>query len=214
MGNYLVRVQLPDRPGALGAVASRIGAVGGDVVSIEILQHDGGAVIDEFGVALGSSDLLTLLQDEILEVDGVTVEAVRLVEGRLPDRNAEILRFATELFLVGTRSEVLDLLVTAAHSSLVGDFAAIVEPSRRQVRTSAGDLPEAGIPDAALDLTAPDDHVATVQLEQVGLVLVTERQGLVMRRRERLRLSTLAGLADHRCAALPAERAEGATSRT
>lgn len=29
---YVVRVWMPDRPGALGQVASRIGAVGGDVV--------------------------------------------------------------------------------------------------------------------------------------------------------------------------------------
>ena len=39
MFNYLIRVHFPDRPGALGAVASRIGSVGGDVVSIDILER-------------------------------------------------------------------------------------------------------------------------------------------------------------------------------
>lgn len=39
VSNYLIRVQLPDRPGALGAVASRIGSVGGDVISIDILER-------------------------------------------------------------------------------------------------------------------------------------------------------------------------------
>jgi ACT domain-containing protein len=34
MAGYLVRIALPDRPGALGLVASRIGAVGGDIVAI------------------------------------------------------------------------------------------------------------------------------------------------------------------------------------
>ena len=35
MAGYLVRIALPDRPGALGLVASRIGAVGGDIVAID-----------------------------------------------------------------------------------------------------------------------------------------------------------------------------------
>ena len=37
-----LRVWLPDRPGALGAVASRIGGVKGDVVGIEILEQGAG----------------------------------------------------------------------------------------------------------------------------------------------------------------------------
>ena len=32
MTTYIIRLWLPDRPGALGHVASRIGAVGGDPV--------------------------------------------------------------------------------------------------------------------------------------------------------------------------------------
>src|SRR5437667_360495 len=35
MTTYVVRVWVPDRPGALGAVASRIGAVRGDLVGLE-----------------------------------------------------------------------------------------------------------------------------------------------------------------------------------
>ena len=84
MFNYLIRVQLPDRPGALGAVASRIGSVGGDVVSIEILQRDNGIVVDELGVGLAGDHLIDLLRDEILEVDGVSIESVRPVEGPCP----------------------------------------------------------------------------------------------------------------------------------
>jgi hypothetical protein len=49
---FVVRVWLPDRPGALGAVASRIGAVGGDLVGIDILERGGGRVIDELVVEL------------------------------------------------------------------------------------------------------------------------------------------------------------------
>lgn len=52
MNAYVVRVWLPDRPGALGQVASRIGAVRGDVVGIEILERGGGSAIDELVVSL------------------------------------------------------------------------------------------------------------------------------------------------------------------
>ena len=51
-------------------MASRIGSVGGDVVSIEILQRDDGVVVDELGVGLGGEHLIDLLRDEILGVDG------------------------------------------------------------------------------------------------------------------------------------------------
>ena len=46
----MVRVWLPDRPGALGAVASRIGAVRGDVIGIDILERGGGRAVDELTV--------------------------------------------------------------------------------------------------------------------------------------------------------------------
>ena len=58
---YLVRVWLPDRPGALGQVASRIGAVRGDVVGIEILERGAGRAVDELVVALPEDGLLDLL---------------------------------------------------------------------------------------------------------------------------------------------------------
>ena len=53
MAGYVVRIALPDRPGALGLVASRIGAVGGDIVAIDILERDGGQAVDEFVVEIG-----------------------------------------------------------------------------------------------------------------------------------------------------------------
>jgi len=74
---YVVRIRLPDRPGALGQVASRIGAVGGDIVAIDILERAGGRAIDEFVVELDGDHLVELLLVEIHEVDGVVVEGVR-----------------------------------------------------------------------------------------------------------------------------------------
>ena len=77
MAGYVVRIALPDRPGALGLVASRIGAVGGDIVAINILERDGGRAVDEFVVEIGGEHLVGLLQNEIHEVDGVSVLEIR-----------------------------------------------------------------------------------------------------------------------------------------
>ena len=50
--HVLVRVWLPDRPGALGLVASRIGAVDGDIVGIDVLERGDSVAVDEFAVVL------------------------------------------------------------------------------------------------------------------------------------------------------------------
>ena len=54
---FVIRMWLPDRPGALGQVASRIGAVRGDVVGIDILERDGGQAVDELVVELPDGGL-------------------------------------------------------------------------------------------------------------------------------------------------------------
>lgn len=80
MATYHLRVQLSDRPGALGLVASRIGSVGGDIVAIEILERVDGVAVDEFVVELPSDGLVELLQSEVHEVDGVRVERLNRVD--------------------------------------------------------------------------------------------------------------------------------------
>jgi hypothetical protein len=80
VAGYVVSIAMPDRPGALGLVASRIGAVGGDIVAIDILQRDDGRVVDEFVVELPGPDLIDLLRSEVHEVDGVTLLDVRPIK--------------------------------------------------------------------------------------------------------------------------------------
>ena len=77
--NVLVRVWLPDRPGALGLVASRIGSVGGDIVGIDVLERGTDIAVDEFAVRLEEAAIVELMVREIEQVDGASVEQVRLV---------------------------------------------------------------------------------------------------------------------------------------
>ena len=84
MAGYVVRIALPDRPGALGLVASRIGAVGGDIVAINILERENGRAVDEFVIEIGGHDLIELLQSEIHEVDGVEVLEIKAANSTAP----------------------------------------------------------------------------------------------------------------------------------
>ena len=75
--HLLLTVVLPDRPGALGAVASRIGALGADITDVEVGGRGRGTVHDTFHLDLPASslDLVQLLLAELREVDGVLVES-------------------------------------------------------------------------------------------------------------------------------------------
>src|SRR5439155_291311 len=69
MGVFVMRVWLPDRPGALGAVASRIGAVRGDLVGIDILERGAGRAIDELVIELPDDALVPLSSAATLTSD-------------------------------------------------------------------------------------------------------------------------------------------------
>ena len=79
MATYVVRVWVPDRPGALGAVASRIGAVRGDLVGVDILER--GADYFLYNVLDTLVDryfpILETLDDRIDELEDRIVKAPR-----------------------------------------------------------------------------------------------------------------------------------------
>jgi hypothetical protein len=160
--NYLIRVKLPDRPGALGAVASRIGSVGGDVVSIDILQRANGVVVDELGVGLAVDNLIDLLRDEILEVDGVSIESVRPVDGAMPDRSTELLDVATELFKQASPTALLKHLTSRVRRSLAATYAAVVTADAAEIACCDGEPPESA------ELSAEVSAELNAELGSVG----------------------------------------------
>ena len=204
----MLRVWVPDRPGALGAVASRIGAVRGDLVGIDILERGGGRAIDELVIELPDEGLVQLLISEVSEVDGVDVEDVRRAKDALADPRLDALETAADLV---AQSSVVSLLQSLAKSSLrdfQSDWAAVVEPGAPDHVVAVGDVPagqwlsaflagsRASIAPRVGD-SGPDD-VAWAEMDAAGLVLVIGRHGRPFRARERRQLTALARIVDTR----------------
>lgn len=200
VATFALRLWLPDRPGALGAVATRVGAVRGDVIGIDIIDRGAGRAVDELTVNLPSADLLELLLNEIGQVDGVDVEDVRPLQGPPPDPAVLALRVAVAMH--GTAdSERRKHLVEGARSLLHADWAALVDPAAGEVLASDGeDLPSAGwlaafVAGALVDGVAPDvREIAVAPLQDGGPALVVSRDHLPLRGREREVLELLARL--------------------
>lgn len=81
--SFLIRVQLPDRPGALGAVATALGTTGADILSVDVVERSCGVAIDDLVVELPSGRLPDILITAAESVEGVEVDAVRPYAGVL-----------------------------------------------------------------------------------------------------------------------------------
>jgi hypothetical protein len=90
--SYLIRVVLPDRPGALGAVASALGEAGADILSVDIVDRTDGQATDDLVVALPADRLADSLVSAAASVEGVRVESIRPYAGVIdPFRELELL---------------------------------------------------------------------------------------------------------------------------
>jgi hypothetical protein len=96
--SFLLRVVLPDRPGALGAVASALGEAGADILSVDIVERSAGAATDDLVLELPPGRLPDSLVTAAAGVPGVRVESIRPYAGTMdPHRELELLdRLAAE----------------------------------------------------------------------------------------------------------------------
>lgn len=81
--SHLLRVVLPDRPGALGAVATAIGDVGGDILGVDVVERGLGCVVDDLLVELPPGRLADALVTAAAQVPGVRVESIRPYAGQI-----------------------------------------------------------------------------------------------------------------------------------
>ena len=199
---YVVRLWIPDRPGALGQVASRIGAVRGDVIGIEILERGAGRAVDELFVTLPDPSLVDLLIAEINQVDGVDVEDVRELNDPERDPGLDALEAAARVAEADSAQSVLSTLCMEAQRAFDAEWVAVA--NEHYVSCEVGHAPSGawmsafviGISHCA-QLNAPGgpDDVAWAPLGRSGLDVLLGRHGRPLRTKERRQLMALARIA-------------------
>jgi hypothetical protein len=202
---FVVRVWLPDRPGALGQVASRIGAVRGDVVGIDILERGGGRAVDELVVSLPDGSVIELLVAEITQVDGVAVEDVRRVASDRPDAGLVALETAACL-AEASRDDRLGLLCADLVDLLDCSWVVALDGSSRRASVTIGEPPETGWIAAFIDgsrhLSAADQEagapgdLAWAHLAAADLTVALGRSGRPFHSRERQQVALLCRVTD------------------
>ncbi len=213
VNSFVVRVWLPDRPGALGQVASRIGDAGGDVVGIEILERGGGSAIDELVVSLPDTVTLSTLIAEIGRVDGVAVEDVRPIDADRPDASIAALQISVALVETSSSSRLekfCDELLHLVDGAWVVAMRIDVDGGDGEL-ADLGGLVERGTPPDRAWLGAflvgsrhlgadvqgestPSD-VVWVHLEPLGIAVASGRTGRPFHARERQQIGLLGRVA-------------------
>lgn len=206
METFVVRVWLPDRPGALGQVASRIGSVHGDVVGIEILERGGGSAIDELRVSLPDASLLDLLVAEIRQVDGVAVEDVRPVPADRPDGGMAALATAAAVVAapagerLATACRELRLLLDADWAvamCLDGPVAVAHDGAAPELEWLAAFLAGSshlGAEGAAMEAQHTPGDLVWTRVPSHGVALACGRAGRVFHVRERDEFDVMGGI--------------------
>lgn len=202
MALVMIRVRVPDRAGALGQVASRIGALGGDIVEVEILEHRGGGAIDEFLVDLPGAVPVGLVESELGQVDGVSVENV------IPADNGgrgSALDAAVVIAQARDADGIWRSLTEHARVQLSCDWVAVVDDVSGSVLHGAGALPPPAwllmLADAAPEIGDDDEAggrngAVCLPVGTTTAVLVAGRVAVAFRQREKNELVALVAVAD------------------
>jgi len=218
---YLLRVLLPDRPGSLGAVATAIGTVGGDIVSLDVVERGPEGAVDDILVELPPGGLADVLITAAQSVPGVVVESLRpYLGGRDIHRDLELVDT-----LAASPTSALGGLANNTPGVFRAGWALVVERADDDVRVlhaSAGAPDIDGLDFPWLPLTAarrldrnepwvPNRwellgmEMATSPIGRSNLAILIGRPGGPrFRASEVLRLAHLAGIAATVGAAVPA----------
>lgn len=156
-----MRVTLPDRPGSLGAVATAMGRVGGDINAVEIVEKGDGVVVDDFIVDLPPNQLPETMVTACHTLAGVRVEWIsRYPEGGGLQSDLEALERMT-----ADPAHAAEILVSLCPVVFRSHWATLIEV-----------LPEG--PRSTFSTTLAPDVTAAV-MEILGPFDVTHRVDLV-----------------------------------
>jgi hypothetical protein len=147
---YLLRIVLPDQPGALGTVASALGKAGGDIVAVDVVERQpDGTAVDDFVVELPLGGRADMLVSACQSVPGVRVVWLsRFGAGADLRRDLEAVEAMTD-----SPANAEKLLVDLAPAVFRADWAMLVrQPAGTDqadvtfATRAAPDLPESQAP--------------------------------------------------------------------
>jgi hypothetical protein len=132
--SYLLRVALPDIPGALGAVATAIGAVGGDIESIVVVERTEASAVDDILVHLPTGALADTLYTAVLST-GARVESLRRWAGAIDlHRDMDLV----EELAIAERASVFMVLTEFVPDVLRSGWAMLVGKDETAIGLLAG----------------------------------------------------------------------------
>ncbi|MHB8246150.1 MAG: ACT domain-containing protein [Acidimicrobiales bacterium] len=212
MARFVMRVWLDDRPGALGILTTSLGEAGADVIGINILERDGGRVVDELTVSVPAKVTPDELARHVAALQRVQLEDIRSVVDHLSYPGSDPLDVAVELVHQLSPEALLDVLANGVASVFSADWAVVLPAeldSGRQHVAAAGSPPPRAWLSAFLsgssaqgatlsgELRGPRD-IAWALLASSDASVVLGRGGPPFRSRERHQLAQLARVADRR----------------
>jgi len=125
------RISVPDRPGMLGKVASAIGAAGGDIVKVDVLEASSGRALDDVLAEVRDADDAERVRRSLIGVSGVQVVAVQHpVPPASGHTELELLAQVTAQVVGGAPSgtdQGLRTLVDGAPGALGADWAVLLK---------------------------------------------------------------------------------------
>ncbi len=201
-----LRLTVPARPGALGAVASLIGTSGADVVQVEVLSAEAGQAVDDIYVSVPDAARLERLVEQLGALRGVTVDGIQHPAPPVTG-HAELELVAR---LVADPTRLMSTLVDGAPAAVGADWAHVVaypdgEPA--QIVAASLGAPEDAQPPAVPArlatpvVNAPDGSpyggVVVVPLTPPFLLLLVREQGPAFHRSEVWRLAEIGRIVGH-----------------
>jgi hypothetical protein len=209
--SYLLRIELLDRPGSLGALALALGSVGADILSLDVVDRSGGYAIDDLVIELPPGAMPDTLITAAESLRGVRVDSVRPHTGLLEaHRELELLDHVA----AADSATRLQVLADEAPRVLRVSWCTVLRSSQGELQRLAG---SPGSPEtkadsapwlpmeraAALDNTAEwvpqawrdmDTTMVAAPLGDSHTAVVLGRPGPEFRPSEVARLGYLAGI--------------------
>ncbi|MGO4955855.1 amino acid-binding protein [Luteococcus sp. Sow4_B9] len=138
---HLLRIQLPDRPGSLGVVATAMGTEGADIAAIEIVEQRDGWVVDDFIVSVPQGLLIESIVGACTELEGVRVLWV--------SRNQETWGLQGDVSLLNRMldepARASEILVNGACAVFHTQWTAVISRDDAKVLLSSSVGPQEGV---------------------------------------------------------------------